>query len=187
MPWVKVDEHFYDHPKWADAPGDSIALWLAAMAWCNRNDSTSGFIPDAKTRGLVNVRQLGRTLQDLTQREAFHKVAGGYVVHDYEEYQQPERVREIAGKRAAAGRKGAAHRWAEKRRQAEIDDGTGPGNDMANEIASAMANGPAGEWPDSDSDSVSWLQAQDDSRGVSANGGLDSVLSRLSEQFRGER
>ena len=58
MAWVKIDQHFYDHPKWAEAPGDSIALWLAAMAWCNRNNSLDGFIPTAKLHGLVNIRNL---------------------------------------------------------------------------------------------------------------------------------
>lgn len=115
MAWVRIDQHFYDHPKWANAPGDSIALWIAAMAWCNRNDSLEGFIPAPKLHGLVAVRSVKRTVADLVQRRAFHVAeadgAAGYVIHDYAEFQQPEKVRAISNKRAEAGRRGAAVRW----------------------------------------------------------------------------
>lgn len=133
MPWVRIDEEFYDNPKWVGAPGDSIALWVAMIAWCNRNDSTEGFIPAIKTQGLVNVRNLKATLADLCSRGAPHpvvrQVEGGYVIHDYTEYQQPEKVREIAAKRAAAGKKGATRRW-----------GKSPPDPQANGMANAIAN-----------------------------------------------
>ena len=115
MAWVKIDQHFYDHPKWAHAPTDSIALWLAALAWCNRNDSTEGFIPAAKLHGLVNVRSVRRTSADLAERAAFHPAEreglSGFLIHDYVEYQQPDKVRLIAAKRAEAGKRGAKARW----------------------------------------------------------------------------
>lgn len=134
MPWVKLDEEFYDNPKWVGAPGDSIALWVAMIAWCNRNDSTEGFIPTIKTQGLVNVRNLKATLADLCSRGApqpvIRRVDGGYVIHAYPEYQQPEKVREIAAKRAAAGKKGATKRWANTQ-----------ASGMANAIANGMTNG----------------------------------------------
>lgn len=156
MAWVKIDEHFYDHPKWCDAPGDSIALWLALIAWCNRNDSDTGFIPETKTTGLVNVKNVRNTLADLCARKAIRKVRNGYTIHDYTEFQQPEKVREIAAKRAAAGRKGAANKWAERRRAAEYADAPPPPDPMANDMASAIANaspGPlANGWPDTDTD-----------------------------------
>lgn len=152
MPWVRVDEHFYDHPKWHDAPGDSIALWLASTAWCNRNDSTTGFIPESKTRGLVNVKRVASTLKDLCERGAFHRVPGGYQIHDYEEYQQPEKVKEIASKRAAAGRKGAAHRWQAARVAKEHAAAPLPEPEDDPPIANRMANAIAKTCPDTDTD-----------------------------------
>jgi len=136
MAWVRIDEEFYDHPRWAEAPGDSIALWLAAMAWCNRNDSIHGFIPVAKTSGLVSVRNVKRTCADLVDRGAFEPTAGGYIIHDYEEYQQPEKVKEIREKKVAAGKKGAIARWVKK--------GSKP---MADAIANGVADAIANEWP----------------------------------------
>lgn len=121
MAWVKIDDRFDEHPKWDNAPGDSIALWVAAMAWCNRNDSHTGYIPHTKTLGLVNVRSHKATIADLLARGVIHAHEGGYLIHDYEEYQQNEKVKAIRAKRAAAGKLGARARW-------------GDGNGMANAI-----------------------------------------------------
>lgn len=111
MAWVKIDDRFYDHPKWANAPGDSIALWVAAMAWCNRNDSIDGFIPTTKLTGLVNVKNVKRTCADLIERRAFIAADGGCRIHDYAEFQQSEKVQQIRRKRSENGKKGAAARW----------------------------------------------------------------------------
>ncbi len=121
MAWVKVDDSFYDSEKWAEAPADSIGLWLAAMAWCNRNNSVRGFIPELKTQGLVHVRNHKATVVDLCRRGAFHKVDGGYLIHDYEEYQQNDKVKRIAEERSKAGKKGARARWANKTANAEAN------------------------------------------------------------------
>lgn len=113
MAWVKIDDQFYDHPKWADAPGDSIALWLAAMAWCNRNESFDGYIPAVKCGGLVAVRSVKRTCDDLVNRRGFVPHQAGFIIHGYAEWQQNEKVKAIREKRSAAGRAGAAARWGE--------------------------------------------------------------------------
>lgn len=163
--WVKLDDEFYDHPKWAGAPGDSIALWVAMIAWCNRNDSTEGYIPALKTHGLVNVRNVKATLADLCSRgtpPVIRRQGDGYVIHDYAEYQQPERVREIAAKRAEAGKRGAAKRW------------QGKANDMANAIASATASGKANGCPDPVPDP--YLQSETSSRPLTAD---DEMAKRI--------
>lgn len=134
MSWVRIDDHFYDHPKWATAPGDSIALWLAAMAWCNRNESWEGFIPAKKLAGLVNISSVKRTIKDLVDRRAFVPQNDGFVIHEYPEYQQNEKVRLIREKRSQAGRKGASARWGT----------TGPV--MASAIANATDLPLATEW-----------------------------------------
>lgn len=140
MAWVKIDDQFYDDPRWADAPGDSVALWLAAMAWCNRNESIDGFIPEAKTKGLVAVRNPVKTTDDLVRRGAFRKARGGFFIKSYVEYQQPEKVQEIRKKRSDNGRKGAAVRWGERARAAEYDDAPMPDEPPAEDMANAIAN-----------------------------------------------
>jgi hypothetical protein len=147
MVWVKIDDHFDEHPKWADAPGDSIALWVAAMAWCNRNDSTEGYIPAFKLEGRVKVRNLKATVADLVKRDAFHPAEGGYVIHDYPEFQQPEKVREIRQKRSRAGKRGAAARWGAKANATEYAEAPAHTDAMANDIANEMPSDMANEMP----------------------------------------
>lgn len=181
--WVKLDDEFYDHPKWAGAPGDSIALWVAMIAWCNRNDSTEGFIPALKTRGLVNVRNVKATLADLCVRgepPVIRAEGHGYVIHDYAEYQQPEKVRDIAAKRSAAGTRGANKRWNKP-----------IANDMANAIANAPPNviangcpGPVSPSPSTESALTGHHRphgsAEDDKRFATV---LESLTDRRIERY----
>ncbi len=44
MAWVRISDDFYDHPKFDAAGSLGIALWMAGLAWSNRN-LTDGFIP----------------------------------------------------------------------------------------------------------------------------------------------
>jgi hypothetical protein len=197
MVWVKVDDHFDENPKWVGAPGDSIALWLAALAWCNRNDSIEGFIPELKLQGRVHVRNLKRSIADLVDREAFHPVDGGYVIHDYVEYQQPEKVREIREKRAAAGRKGARNRWAERDRQREHGEAPPPTDDMANAIASDEASAIANGCPVPRSPSLSSVEEQhppyayppfaieDDQRSTNGTVSIAASIGAWQEGLRG--
>lgn len=111
MAWVLIDDEFYDHPKWRTAPGDSIAMWVAAIAWCNRSEEWSGAIPTHKLGALVNVRNAKATIRDLEQRGALHRDGDCHVIHDFAEWQRVEKKKAISEARRAAGRKGAEARW----------------------------------------------------------------------------
>lgn len=111
MAWVLIDDEFYDHPKWRTAPGDSIALWVAAIAWCNRSEQWEGRIPTNKLAGLVNIRNSRRTIVDLEVRQAMHRDGDSHVVHDFAEWQRVEKKKAISEARRAAGKKGATGRW----------------------------------------------------------------------------
>lgn len=108
MAWVKVDDAFYDHPKFLGLSHADIGRWLTALAWCNRN-TTDGRVP------AVALARLGIDADDvavLVERGLWSKDDDGWRVHDYAAY-QPTRddALSLHSKRAAAGRKGAAQRW----------------------------------------------------------------------------
>lgn len=133
MPWVKVDDTATEHPKIAGVGPLGLAMWVAGLAYCNRN-LTDGFIPAAKARTLIDWTQtdgngvcwqIGLTLdgslasrgidvtsdlviETLVDAGAWHEVNGGYEVHDYLDYQpsreQVEREREEGKRRAAKSR-----------------------------------------------------------------------------------
>jgi hypothetical protein len=51
MPWVRIDDHFDEHPKMAAVGPVGWGVWLAGLAYCNRN-LTDGFIPYAIAEGI---------------------------------------------------------------------------------------------------------------------------------------
>lgn len=127
MPWVILDDGFNDHPKWASAPTDSIAMWVAALAWCNHNERWDGRIPTIRLAGLVNAKNPKRTIADLEQRRAVHRDGDHHVIHNFAEWQRVERKKAISEVRRANGRKGAAVRWA-----GHGDDGNSHSNSYSN-------------------------------------------------------
>jgi hypothetical protein len=133
--WVRLDDHFDEHPKIASVGPLGLALWVTALAYCNRN-LTDGFIPASVASRLLAYEfeeadgrsacvliggeynadpqgQLG-FLPDryylpelLVGAGLWEHAKGGYQVHDYADF-QPTRVQVEAERatKAAAGRAG---------------------------------------------------------------------------------
>lgn len=53
MGWVRISDDFYDNEKMGELGPVAIALWIASLAYCNRN-LTDGFISANKIRGLID-------------------------------------------------------------------------------------------------------------------------------------
>jgi hypothetical protein len=141
MPWVRIDDHYDENPKIAQAGPLCVALWLAGLAYCNRN-LTDGFIPWGTARGLVSWSYLepeddkGRrkvcevgvssgmagedvgseyVIELLKKNGMWIEVPGGYKVHDYEDFQPTkEEVLALREERSRAGSKGARSRWGDR-------------------------------------------------------------------------
>lgn len=102
MPWGRLDDGLYDHPKLDDLGRDRLAgvgLWTLAISWSNRR-LTDGLVP------LDRIRLLGGTpaLADrLVAAGLFDRHPDGYVVHDFlafnESREQIEARRESDRKR----------------------------------------------------------------------------------------
>lgn len=127
MAWVRLDDQFYDHPKFAKAGPLGLAMWATGLAWSNRN-LTDGFIPTSQAKRLCDFDGIawrcwmGETFgggedvspidvaEHLVDAGLFEKVDGGYLIHDYGDYQltaaqQAERAQQ---KRDAGSRGGLA-------------------------------------------------------------------------------
>lgn len=126
MPWVKIDDHFDEHPKLAAVGPIGIALWVSALAYCNRN-LTDGFVPMSVAQRLIDGRGIvldghpkwdgnGEsdpflvsilTIEELVGVGLFEEVSGGYRIHDYADY-QPTKVEILADRaqKVAAGQAG---------------------------------------------------------------------------------
>lgn len=169
--WVKIDDGFYDHPKFVKAGPLGIAMWATALAWCNRNIEANerqghpaGFVPESVVRRLIDWQGVawrcwsGELVGGGEDAEAiavadwlvkcgiFEATEGGYLIHDYDEYQQPEKVKDIRAKRAEAGRRGAEARWSAKSASAKASSMPSA---IANGKASAMPSDEANQYPGS--------------------------------------
>ena len=158
MTWVRVDDAAPEHPKIAQCGPLGFALWIAGLAYCNRN-LTDGFIPTGVASRLLswthpdsegNHLKLAATwdgeymgggwdidaeevIAILIRVDLWEEVPGGYRVHDYLDYQPSKQdILALKEKRAAAGRIGGLHTQA---------------NAKASALATPQANGQAKSKP----------------------------------------
>lgn len=112
MPWVRLDDEFAEHPKVTGVGPLAGMMQVAALCYCNRF-LTDGFVPKGQVPKLVSfdgyafngvqVTWQG-VLQDLLVAEMWSEVDGGYLVHDYLEY-QPSRDEVMRSRNASTDRK----------------------------------------------------------------------------------
>lgn len=104
MPWGRIDDTFYDHPK-LERLGKhrlaAIGLHALALSWCNRW-LTDGVIPASRVRWFGGTT--GQT-SALVEAGMWETAEGGFRIHDFLEYNQSKAAvladREIARRRSA--------------------------------------------------------------------------------------
>ena len=137
MGWVRVDDHFNEHPKLARVGPCGWGIWIAGLAYCNRN-LTDGFIPRAVARSLGDfefvleneVYRLGVTagtagmdldatwvISLLVDAGLWYEVRDGYQVHDYHDF-QPSKEKVLAEREQKAARQ---QRWRSGQADASVD------------------------------------------------------------------
>ncbi len=147
MTWVRLDDHFDEHPKLAAAGPFGIALFVVSIAYCNRN-LTDGFVPrsamatmfhnqwvtaDQKlwTAGMtcgmhgddLDLLVIAGHLVDVGLLE---EATGGFRIHDYGDY-QPSKDEVLQQREKNAERQ---RRWKEAKR----------GNGVSNGVSNGVAN-----------------------------------------------
>ena len=108
MTWIKVEDDFYDHPKFLSLTHDAVALWVTGLAWCSRH-RTDGLIPPAA------VQRLGfapEHAEELAAAGLWTQSDNAWRVHEFTHYQRSaDEIAAVSAARSEAGRKGAAKRW----------------------------------------------------------------------------
>jgi hypothetical protein len=105
MSWIRVDDHFADHPKVMALGSDrlrGLGLWHVAASYCARY-LTDGYVPTTHVRAHAPARLINR----MVAVGLFDPVADGYMLHDWLNY-NPSRdaVHEAQAKKRAAGQAG---------------------------------------------------------------------------------
>jgi hypothetical protein len=117
MSWVKIDDGAPDHPKQLKAGAEACWLWVCGLAYCNRQTKRrDGFIPEEKVPALYPVRGATRLAEKLVEVGLWERVTGGYLVHDYLEFQPTADLRSA---RAEAGRRGGVRSGEARRTKTE--------------------------------------------------------------------
>ncbi|RLK47639.1 hypothetical protein C7474_2234 [Microbacterium telephonicum] len=131
MPWFKVDDQFWSHPKVVELSADAVALWVRAGSYAAQH-LTDGKVTTGALRMLGGAREIA---DELVLGGLWDQVDNRtWQFRDWFDYQPTaEEVADRRAKRSAAGKKGAESRW----------HGKSDGNPMAN----AMADGSQTDAP----------------------------------------
>lgn len=122
MPWVRVDDGLFLHPKWLATPANARGLWVTALSYCG-NQANGGNVP------AVLLPMLGASVDDaeaLVKSGLWTRDGDGYRISNFCEYNPtstPDARAERAEARSRAGRK-AGLASATKRQRNVNDEST---------------------------------------------------------------
>ena len=86
MSWVRLDDQFANHAKIMSVSSDAFRLHVTAMCWSS-SQLTDGTVPVAATRQLGwFCGNLYETIAELETAGLWDVSPGGWVIHDYLEY-----------------------------------------------------------------------------------------------------
>lgn len=123
MTWVRFDDQYPIHDKVEDLTDAAYRLNTNAIFWCSRN-TTDGFVRERKlTAILPRARNHGRLVDELVEAGLWEPIEGGWIVHDYLDY-QPSKEKVEADRRAAAERQ---QKWRDKRVSNGVTNGASNG------------------------------------------------------------
>lgn len=143
MSWIRIDDHAVWHRKLVAAGPMAGWLWLCGLSYANQQPAHDGFIPDDIVPFLP-MKNAEKYVRDLLRVGLWERVDGGYIVHDYHEFQPSKAdVEELREGRAKAGRAGGIKSGETRRKQR--DEAARQAQDkadaeaMAKQVASADA------------------------------------------------
>lgn len=102
MPWVKLDDRFPSHRKIALLSDRAFRLHVSALCWCAEN-LTDGHITDRELPLVAKIRGMKATAKALEDAGLWDRVEGGWIVHDYLDY-NPSREQVLAERKKNAER-----------------------------------------------------------------------------------
>lgn len=84
MPWFKVDDTLWSHPKFAALSDAAQALWLRAGSY-SAEKLTDGVVSEQIVAGLLRGKK--RTVDELVEAGLWRRIPDGVEFHDWLEYQ----------------------------------------------------------------------------------------------------
>jgi hypothetical protein len=115
MSWVRLDDHFPDHPKLAEA--GPLAGWVYVSGLCYAaRYLTDGFVPETIAQRFAGSSP--ELLENLVKCSLWDRVNGGYVIHDFLDYNPP--ASKVKAERDAAKARMKGNRQAKNTSSPEV-------------------------------------------------------------------
>ena len=131
MPWIRLDDQWFDHPKFLGVSDAGQILWIKGLTYAVRH-LTDGFIPSlAVPKFLQDPKRASAAIKDLIRAGLWIEVQGGYQVHDYKDYQPL--ASKVKAERAATRER--VKRW----RETHLSESS---NAVTGNVTNAVSNGP---------------------------------------------
>lgn len=148
MSWVKLDDRFPSHRKIALLSDRAFRLHVSALCWCAEN-LTDGHISDRELPLVAHVRGLKATAKQLEDAGVWDRVEGGWLVHDYLDY-NPSRDQVLAERKKNAERQ---ERFRQRKNGKPVPP-DGAGNGRSNGVTDGASD--AAETHDGDTTAARW-------------------------------
>lgn len=120
MPWVKIDDGFYMHPKVIGLSPAAIGLHVCGLCYAADN-LTDGHIPKAAIDRLTSARSAAKMLDELEAAGMWIDEGQSWRIHDYLKY-QPSRAKVLEEREQASERQRKAREKAAAKHASSDDD-----------------------------------------------------------------
>lgn len=109
MAYTNTDYSFWTNPKVRASGKDAAFLYIAGNGFCNEY-LTDGFISDTDIETVAFnafLRSPKKAVESLVKAGLWDRVSGGYMIHDYLDYNKSKQeIEELRSKKTYAGKKG---------------------------------------------------------------------------------
>lgn len=139
MAWVRIDDQLSDHPKIVAAGPDAAWLFITGLCYASRY-LTDGFIPEAQVRRLSDVKNPSAAAKRLVSNGLWDVVEGGYMIHDYLDYNTDAETIKEHRKRNAERQ--SRHRDKQKDNAVSNSVSNSVSNAVTEDVSNAVSNGP---------------------------------------------
>jgi hypothetical protein len=193
MPWARVDDGFWSHPKAIVAGAEAIGVWARALSW-SAQQLTDGWIPDEMIPLLAH--DAPGAPDRLSTAGLWEISEGGFRIHDYLDY-NPSRSEVLAKREAERERKARQRGGPSPSRPGGTSSGRDP--DVIDPVPNPTQPNPDPTLPDptrpSDAVVRRWGQelrggrwpaptVESELRGLVEKHGAERTLQELEEFFR---
>lgn len=131
MSWIKIDDQFADHPKVLQAGPLASWLYVCGLTYSGRY-LTDGWIPSAQVRKLADVDDAAMLADRLVAVGLWEPVDGGYLIHDYHDYNPT--AEKVKADRAAAAKRQAEWRDGHRDDAGQYQASDAPRNAVSNGV-----------------------------------------------------